>query len=108
MAMLRLARHSGTTDLLRLIVSVRTPADLYYADEVLGQQTTVVYTRVAPEGYTRAPARLRVSDIPHALHAGTTAYVCGSPAFADAATDVLEAAGVALTNIRVERFGPSD
>ena len=33
MAMLRLARTAGRSDLARLVVSVRTPADLYYATE---------------------------------------------------------------------------
>jgi ferredoxin-NADP reductase len=33
--------------------------------------------------------------------------VCGSSGFADAATDLLLASGVAATRIRVERFGPS-
>jgi ferredoxin-NADP reductase len=33
--------------------------------------------------------------------------VCGSPAFADAATGLLADAGVAPAAIRVERFGPS-
>jgi len=36
-----------------------------------------------------------------------TAYVCGSSGFADAATDLLGAAGVGAERIRVERFGPS-
>ena len=34
-------------------------------------------------------------------------FVCGSPAFADAATDRLREAGVPDGVIRVERFGPS-
>ena len=34
MAMLRLARQTRSSDLVRLVVSVRTPDDLYYADEM--------------------------------------------------------------------------
>jgi ferredoxin-NADP reductase len=34
-------------------------------------------------------------------------YVCGSPAFCDAATGLLIAAGAGTDRIRVERFGPS-
>jgi ferredoxin-NADP reductase len=108
MAMLRLARRLGTPDLLRLFVSVRTPADLYYSNEVVGPQTTIVYTRVAPDGYARPPARLRASDVRAAIETGTTAYVCGSPGFVDAATDVLVGAGVAPRDVRAERFGPTD
>jgi ferredoxin-NADP reductase len=107
MAMLRLARREGRADLLRLVVSVRTPADLYYATEIIGPQTSIVYTRAAPDGYPRAPARLSTTDIAELIEPGTTTYVCGSPAFADAATDVLQRVGVDPQSIRVERFGPS-
>ena len=107
MAMLRLARRNGNADLLRLIVSVRTPEDLYYAQEVIGPQTSIVYTRSAPPGYARPPGHLSPADIAQPIATGTTSYVCGSPAFADAATDVLMRAGIATNTIRVERFGPS-
>jgi ferredoxin-NADP reductase len=60
MAMLRLARRTGRADLVRMVVSVRSPEDLYYAAELPGPQTTVVYTRVAPPGAPAArPARRR-------------------------------------------------
>ena len=107
MAMLRLARRSGRAELVHLVVSVRTPEDLYYADEVVGPETTVVYTRATPPGCKRAPARLMTLDIPQPIASGTTAYVCGSPPFADAASDVLLALGVPVTDVRVERFGPT-
>jgi ferredoxin-NADP reductase len=107
MAMLRLARRTGHADLLRLIVSVRTPADLYYSDEVIGPQTSIVYTRAIPDGFFRPAARLSVADITQPTAPNTTSYVCGSPAFADAATNVLEEAGIETHTIRVERFGPS-
>ena len=50
MAMLRLARLAEKSDLVRLVVSVRTPDDLYYASELPGPESSVVYTRVAPPG----------------------------------------------------------
>jgi len=61
MAMLRLARSTGRSDLVRLLVSVRTPGDLYFADELPGPETTVVYTREAPPGAgpRSGPARAR-------------------------------------------------
>ena len=107
MAMLRLARATGTSELVRLVVSVRSPADLYYADEVAGPETTIVYTRDAPASVTRPPGRLTVDDLAPALLPDATAYVCGSSGFADAASDLLVAAGVGTERIRVERFGPS-
>jgi ferredoxin-NADP reductase len=107
MAMLRLARQSGRSDLVRLIVSARRPDDLYYADELPGPETTVVYTRVVPPSWPRPAGRLNAGDLPRPIAPTTTAYVCGSSGFADAATGLLMAAGAATENIRVERFGPS-
>ncbi len=107
MAMLRMARAAGSSELVRLVVSVRSPADLSYADEVAGPETTIVYTRDAPPSATRPPGRLTVDDLAPALLPDATAYVCGSSGFADAASDLLVAAGVGTDRIRVERFGPS-
>jgi ferredoxin-NADP reductase len=109
MAMLRLARREGRSDLVRLVVSVRTPDDLYYAAEIAGPEVTVAYTRAAPPGTARPPGRLGPDDLAGAaaLGPGAAAYVCGSPAFADHASDLLVASGVGTDRIRVERFGPS-
>jgi ferredoxin-NADP reductase len=107
MAMLRLARRNGRSDLVRLIVSARSPTDLYYADELPGPETTIIYTRTAPASFLRRPGRLNHDDVAGQLAPSATAYVCGSPGFADAATDLLTDSGVPPTKIRVERFGPT-
>jgi ferredoxin-NADP reductase len=107
MAMLRLARRTGRSNLVRLLVSVRTPADLYFADELPGPETTVVYTRAAPPGTARGVGRLDRTDVAPLVRGGETVFVCGSAGFCDAATDLLLEAGVPVTAIRVERFGPS-
>jgi ferredoxin-NADP reductase len=107
MAMLRLARKQGASDLLRLLVSTRTPGDLYYANEIDGPETTIAYTRATPANYARSPARLNAGDIPVDDLAKRTIYVCGSPRFCDGATDLLLEVGAPTDNIRVERFGPS-
>jgi ferredoxin-NADP reductase len=107
MAMLRLARRTGRSGLVLLIVSVRTPGDLYYTDEIAGPETTILYTRAIPASFPRAPARLSRDDIALPIAAGATVYVCGSSGFADAASDVLLEVGVPAAQIRVERFGPS-
>jgi ferredoxin-NADP reductase len=107
MAMLRFARAQGRAELVRLVVSVRSLADLYYADEVAGPETTIVYTREAPASVPRPAGRLTLDDVTPALLPDATAYVCGSSGFADAASDLLVAAGVGTERIRVERFGPS-
>ncbi len=107
MAMLRLARRSGTQDLVRLVVSARSPVDLYYAAELPGPETTVVYTRDVPAGSARPPGRLTAADLPPTAGRDVRAYVCGSAGFADTATELLLGAGIPAADIRVERFGPS-
>jgi ferredoxin-NADP reductase len=107
MAMLRLARREGKSELLRLLVSVRTPDDLFYADEISGPETTVAYTRATPPGFARPVGRVTRADLPASIDPAGRAYVCGSSAFAEAASGVLMDAGVPTEQIRVERFGPS-
>ncbi len=107
MAMLRLARTAGRSELARLVVSVRTPADLYYATELPGPETTVIYTRATPPEWARPAGRLGRDDLASALLPDATAYVCGSSGFADATTDLLVDLGVPTDRIRVERFGPT-
>ena len=107
MAMLRLARREGRSDLVRLLVSVRTTEDLYYAGEIQGPEVTVIYTRKAPDQDGRAPGRISGADLAPLVVPDARVYVCGSSPFADAATDMAVAAGVPVERIRVERFGPS-
>ena len=106
MAMLRLARSTGRSDLVRLVVSVRNPAALYYATELPGPETTIIYTRQGNPSDTRPPGHLAASDLP-TVPDDATAYICGSSPFADAATDLTIAAGIPTERIRVERFGPT-
>jgi ferredoxin-NADP reductase len=105
MSMLRFARQQGTSDLLDLMVSVRDPADLYYATELPGPETTVIYTRRTPEGWARRAGRISAGDFSRSMLAAPRVYVCGSAGFADSVTSVLEDGGVSTDRIRVERFG---
>jgi ferredoxin-NADP reductase len=110
MAMLRLARREGRAELLRLVVSVRRPGDLWFADELPGPETTVVYTQATPPDWPRPAGRLTAADLTGRLAelgAGASGFVCGSARFADGATTALEEAGLAPGQIRVERFGPT-
>ena len=107
MAMLRLARQSGRADLVNLLVSVRRPGELYYAAELPGPQSTIIYTRSTPPSWPRPAGRLSPADLPAPLNTEATGYVCGSSGFADAATAVLREAGMPVDRIRVERFGPT-
>jgi ferredoxin-NADP reductase len=107
MSMLRLARQEGRASLLRVVVSVRRPDDLYYANELPGPETKVVYTRATPPGWARPAGRLAAADLAGLVNPGATGFVCGSARFADPATSMLEEAGIPAGQIRIERFGPT-
>ena len=108
MAMLRLARTTGHGPLAHLVVSVRTPDDLYYADELTGRDdATVIYTRATPPAWPRPAGRLHATDVVPHLRDDQTVYVCGSAPFTGAVGDLLVDLGVATERVRFERFGPS-
>ena len=107
MAMVRQARHQGAADLVRLVVSVRRPQDLYYRGELPGPETTIIYTRAAPSNHPRPPGRMTPQDLPALPGGDPTVYICGSSPFADAATDAAMSIGVPAERIRIERFGPT-
>jgi len=107
MAMLRLAHRMGRPELAHLIVSTRSPEDLYYATELTRFQAEILYTRRTPEGWLRPASRLTRADLPASVGEETTVFVCGSSGFSDAATETLLRSGVGAERIRVERFGPT-
>jgi hypothetical protein len=73
LAILRLARRTRRSDLVRLVVSVRTPDDLYYAGELPGPETAVVYSRTAPTAFPRPPGRLTPADLAPLIRLDATA-----------------------------------
>ena len=105
LAMLRHARHLGRSDLLRIAVSSRTLIELPYAMELMDAGALIVLTR-EPYG-DRAAARLMGDELMSLWEPGRTAYVCGSPSFAQAASQLLVEVGIPAAEIRVELFGPS-
>jgi ferredoxin-NADP reductase len=108
MSMLRLARRTGRSELVRLVVSARSPEELFYGPELPGPEGTVLYTRTVPVGWPRAAARLMASDLPPLEELGdVTAFVCGSAGFCNTAGDLLIAIGQPVDRIRFERFGPT-
>ena len=106
MSMLRHRRVTGSSVPLRLVVSVRSPDELPFADEY-GAETTVVYSRRAPTGSARPAGRLTADDLAPLLVPDGTAYVCGSSGFAEHASQLLVDLGVPAASIRVERYGPT-
>ena len=117
MAMIRTRAHAGGRNRFRLVYSARTPADVYYAGELRQRSrdhpwldVSLLYTRVAPDGFPRPPGRLVPDDL-----AGTgwepgdapLCLVCGPTSFVEAAADVMVGLGHQPDHIRTERFGPT-
>lgn len=115
MAMVRARHESGSPSPMRLVYSARAPADVLYADELRehadqdhGFEVTIVYTRTAPPGSTRAAARLDRDELaalawPPADDVLT--YVCGPTGFVDVIAATLVDAGYDEQAVRTERFG---
>lgn len=97
----------------QLLYSVRTPADIFFADELdalAGPSFEVdhVYTRQAPDGRPGSVGRLTreslaARTIPPADR--PRIYVCGSTGFAETVAAWLLDLGHATTDILTERFG---
>jgi len=116
MAMVRARRAANSRAPFRLIYSVRTPEDTYYADELRvpqpgdGLDVMFAYTRAAPAGHPRPVGRLGVADInAHGWPPDfqPQCFVCGPTGFVETVADVLVALGHDPRQIKTERFGPS-
>ena len=106
-AMLRHAVALGRGDLLHLVVSARTLAELPYADELIAAGAFIALTREAGPG-GRPAGRLNPTEIASYMDPQSTWFVCGSASFAESvSTHLVDDAGVDAGSIRVERFGPS-
>ncbi|MGN9769095.1 ferredoxin reductase [Micromonospora sp. SD12] len=117
MAMVRARRAAGSRVPFRLIYSVRTPADVIYADELRcrvrddpGLDVAYVYTREAPQGWRGEPHRIGLADVnshgwPPELE--PLCYVCGPTGFVETAADLLVGLGHQSRRVKTERFGPT-
>jgi ferredoxin-NADP reductase len=116
MAMLRQRIVMGGPD-FRLVYSVRSPADVYYAQELAQLerdcdwlQVAVVYTRAAAQQTGRPPGRIGGGDLAvpgWTPDDGLRVYVCGPTGFVESVTTKLIGQGHSPSTIRTERFGPS-
>jgi ferredoxin-NADP reductase len=114
MSMLRSRTAAGSSAPFRLLYSVRRPAAMLYADDLLaageadGVEVSVAYTREGPPGWPDPvgrvdAARLAATTWPPAER--PTTYICGPTAFVETVADLLLAAGHEAGRIRTERFG---
>ena len=94
LTMIRARADAKLSTPMRLLYSVRTPAELYHAGELqqraraeAGLDVSVLYTRAAPPGETRGAGRIGAADIERAgwpFADGGRAYVCGPTGFVEA------------------------
>lgn len=111
MSMIRANTHEVP---VRLIYSVRSPADALYAPELSERarvsplDITYLYTRAAPAGLPvgriSARAVAAAAWLPDAMPA---TFVCGPSGFVETAADLLVKAGHDPATIKTERFGPT-
>jgi ferredoxin-NADP reductase len=118
MSMIRARRQAGSAAPFRLVYSVRTPADVIYADELAQEARAAraalslafVWTRQAPPGPGRPAGRITgpvlAADGWRARQAPAV-YACGPTGFVEAAATLLTRAGHDPARIRTERFGPT-
>jgi ferredoxin-NADP reductase len=116
MAMLRAHATEGSSRQVRLLYSVRRPASVIYVHDLkevaMSQdvEVTFAYTREAPPGETRPPARVDaelIKSVAFSPEEQPTVYVCGPTPFVEAVADALVGLGHVPADIRTERFGPT-
>lgn len=112
-AMARAHRAVASRARMQLLYSVRAAEDAFYATELAGLVDDFFvldwqYTRVAPEGWPHAAARVDAAAIMRATIAPADRpliFVCGPTGFVEAVARLLVAAGHDPARIRTERFG---
>ncbi|MFL6052102.1 MAG: ferredoxin reductase [Actinoallomurus sp.] len=114
MAMIR-ARAGGSAP-FKLVYSVRSPGEVYYAQELSqlareddGLDVSLIHTRSAGAS-DRPPGRIGPADLAAGgwpPEAKPRIYVCGPTGFVEAVVTLLLAQGHDPSSIRTERFGPT-
>jgi ferredoxin-NADP reductase len=115
MAMVRAHQAAKSAAQFRMLYSVRTPRDVFFANELTALesaatnlQITWVYTRETPAGWPTSAGRvtrdlLAGATIPAAEH--PTVFVCGPTGFVESVADILVDIGHEPARIKTERFG---
>jgi len=112
MSILRSHVAAGDATPMRLLYSVRTPEDVFFADELAAAsgkaQVDFVYTRTTPPGWAEPAGRLTHTGLESRVIPAADdplVFVCGPTAFVEAVAEWLVALGHRPTSIRTERFG---
>ena len=112
-AMIRAHAASASPVEFRLLYSVRTPVDVFYANELKALESdkltiTYVYTRRTPPDWPTAAGRINREIIEQATFPpGVTpaVFVCGPTGFVESVADTLVALGHPAASVKTERFG---
>jgi len=109
--------HAASADEtpFRLMYSVRSPDDVFFADELAALiddrfALDLVYTRRAPADAERAPGRLTIDSLRAAVIPAAQQpriFVCGPTPFVEAVAGWLIESRHSAARIRTERFGGS-
>jgi len=113
LAIARAHAASGSTAPIRLLVSVRSPDDAMYRDELAsladgGLDLTWVYTRAAPPGWTAPVGRADVAAFAASTwpaSAQPIVYICGPNGFVETAAGAMVGLRHEPSRVRTERFG---
>jgi ferredoxin-NADP reductase len=117
MAMVRARRDARSATPFRIVYSVRSPEERYYAteldqlgDEADSPELTYVYTRSAPADADRPAGRIGAADLPPpgwSRSGEETCFVCGPTGFVEVVAALLVSLGYDPRRVKTERFGPS-
>jgi ferredoxin-NADP reductase len=109
--------HADARDLtpIRMLYSVRSPDDVYFAEELMALAAAsddfrldLVYTRRTPDGWPNPAGRITREALEAAVLPATErpiVYVCGSTGFVERVASWLIELGHDARDIRTERFG---
>jgi ferredoxin-NADP reductase len=116
MAMLRHRAAHGSNVETRALISVRTPVDALYRDELLalepraGLDVRWTYTRSpapAPGGWSGRVSAEMLAELGPPPRAMPRVFVCGPTGFVEHVATLLVDAGHDPLRVRTERFGPT-
>ncbi|MET0447700.1 MAG: ferredoxin reductase [Aeromicrobium sp.] len=108
-AMLRARAAAGTAAPMRLLYSVRSPGDRFFADELEALDgIDYAYTRQAPDGFPRPPGRVTADDLARLTIPASenpAVFVCGPTGFVETVARALVDLGHDPLQVKTERFG---
>jgi ferredoxin-NADP reductase len=109
MSMLRHRARAGSDADARLLLSVKTPRDVYYRAELQAMPgVTYTYTRQAPPGWTgyaRRVDRAMLAESGFPPEDRPRVFACGATGFVEGVAAELVSLGYGADRIRTERFG---